>query len=509
MKTLSRYCAVVVAATGLAVVTVVPAIAAKSSGTFVLVPSVRKVSVLIGQSESVRIDVKQPVGKTIALKYAMATRLKKVDVMKSEATSTGVTLRISAKKNAVKQNGFVDLIATGAGQTKRIRIPVFVLPANTVVAGDLRTPVTVAVTTAVPPQTTIAMKPPLENLGNDTKLPPTTTVSASVPSTAPTPAPAAPPTPAPTPAPTAAPTAPPTSTRVGSFLIGANPSSRPFIPKGSTDSVIIRVEPLAGYASAPTFSLGTMPAGTTASFDKLSDRFQTTLRIQTTTATPTGSVPIIINAVDGALSATTTYMMPIVNWGPVTLNSNFPSLVVAGGTFPIHIDASPTPGFDVPPLNYTATVNGAQISLGSYSSSQPSVDANFPMPNISGTFEVDIKAAMPLGPDAHFKVSVTAMDAPGFTFDPVLMLHPKNGATEVSGNFSVPITLQPLPGTAVTWGSVRGVPSGMLSQVSGSGYAWQLNIVASSLKIGPYLLAVNATPQNGLTRTVTVMVNVL
>jgi hypothetical protein len=402
------------------------------------------------------------------MSYGISTRLKNVDVAKTDESPTGFTLAIGAKPTATKQKGFIDVVAKGGGKTKKTRISVSVVAA----AAGAVDPAAVAVTQAAPND-----KPPATQA-------PTAPTSA---------APAPPPPPA----------APQVPQVVGSFSINA--AEPAFTMQREQDrTVVVAVTPAGGYNGAPIFDHSQLPAGTIAKFSESSSKSGTKLTFTTSKATPRGTFPITVSGRDGTLQANAVITLTVRDDQTPRAQIDFPNVAAAGGSVPVRITLIPAyPDADVPAVRYDVQIGtGPTTTLGTTSPGTTTVDAMVIIPKTAvGTMEVVFTSDK----FTPVRKSVSMVRSPPTLMYP-LELVIDTFTNSATGNYSVPITFSPIAGMELTWGPVRGSVNGMLPNISGSGNSFQLNVPATGLPLGTYVL--NATATNPADQQITVTVTV-
>ena len=89
------------------------------------------------------------------------------------------------------------------------------------------------------------------------------------------------------------------------FSLSATPSSQT-VPPGSPTSYSVNVTPSNGFSGTVSFSVGGLPAGTTATFNpsSVSGSGSSTLAITNSSSTPTGTYTLTITGTSGALTHT-------------------------------------------------------------------------------------------------------------------------------------------------------------------------------------------------------------
>jgi hypothetical protein len=426
------------------------------------------------------------------MSFATSTRLKKVAVSKSDESPSGVTLTVTSQPDSSKQNGFVEVFAKGAGKTKRLRIPVFVLGAKSIPAilpnGD---PTAVAITTPPPANAPATLAPATQ--APATPLPPT------VPPTVATVAPTVPTTPPTTPPPPAPTTIPVVAMGINSFngQIGQGeelPMAEVSVPGTNL------------YVGETKLTTDPLPVGMSARFVVSGPSISTrVLQIKTTTDTPRGDFPVVVrfSGPNGQGSASVT--IPVRKFGPLTILATMPQLVAAGGRIPIHFDISAASGFDIRQLDFRAS----RVPLGLSNNGATTFDVFLGLPKDSaGNLDVQLTANDPYLKTVFSKtVSLTVVDNATLTYD--LAVKMTAVTSTVTGGAAIAITVEDIAGMIVTWGPVQGLPAAMAASVVPASSGYQLSISATALPLGLYPLTVVATFPSGKTTTVSVSVNVV
>lgn len=188
------------------------------------------------------------------------------------------------------------------------------------------------------------------------------------------------------------------------FTLGAAPASQT-VTQGAGTSYTVSVNPSGGFTGAVTLSVAGLPAGATGAFsaNPITAPTTSTLSVTSAVTTPTGTFPLTITGVSGALSSTTT----------VTL------VVTAAGAADFALSATPAVSAPVCPIDpapqatYTVTVTPTGGFTGavtlSVSAGLPAATTASFSPNPTTTTSTLAIAASGATPNGTFTLTITGV----------------------------------------------------------------------------------------------------
>jgi uncharacterized membrane protein len=298
------------------------------------------------------------------------------------------------------------------------------------------------------------------------------------------------------------------------FSVSATPSSRTVAP-GESTTYSVAIDAVNGFTGNVTFAASGLPTGATASFNpaSVSGSGSSTLTVDTTSLTPTGTYPITITATSGALQHATQVSLVVFSTEPdFSVSASPASRTVAPGnstTYAVSVGAvngftgNVTFAASGLPTGATASFNPASVS-GSGSSTL-TVNTTSLTPN--GTYPITITATS--GTLQH----TTQVSLIVGTSDFSLSATPSSRTIAQNAYNSYSVTVSPQGGfSGVVTFAASGLPAGATAtftptSVTGSGTTSMRISCFGWTAPGNYTVTITAT-SGSIQQTTTVLLSV-
>ena len=298
------------------------------------------------------------------------------------------------------------------------------------------------------------------------------------------------------------------------FTVTASPASQTVAPGGST-TYSVAVNAVNGFTGSVTFAASGLPTGTTASFNpsSVNGSGSSTMTVNTTSQTPTGTYPITITAISGALQHTTQVSLVVFSTDPdFSVSASPPSQNVAPGNsanYSVAVNAvngftgSVTFAASGLPAGATASFNPSSVN-GSGSST---MTVNTTSLTPTGTYPITITATS--GTLQHTTQVSLIVRISDFS----LSVSPASRTIAQNTYASYSVTVIPQGGfSGVVSFAASGLPAGATASfnpasVTGSGTTSMLISCAGWTTPGNYTVTITAT-SGSIQRTTTVGLSV-